>query len=111
MELNCIHRSLKPYCKPDSHGNDPFWIRCSTFGCLDAITDEFKPIRDVLELVIVKPFTFDIYELKQGYLCLKRGSNYCMYEFNDNFCDYDIQPYIDKGECWFKEIIQTQENS
>ena len=108
MELNINHKSLLPYCKPDSHGNNPFWMRCSAIEVKDAITDEYKPIRDVLELVIVKPFTFDIYALKQGVICLKQGDSFCMYEFNDNFCDYDIQPYIDKGECWFNEITKTK---
>lgn len=86
-------------------------MRCSTFGCLDAITDEYKPIKDVLELVVVKPYTLDKYAVKDGILVLKQNGSLYQYIFGDNFCDYDIQPFIDKGECWFKEIIQTQENN
>ena len=103
MILNVNHKSLLPYCKKDAHGNDPFWMRCSPINFLDAITDEYKPIISVLELVIVKPFTFDLYELKHGYLALKQGDIYHEYEFGDNFCDYDLQPFIDGKNCFFKE--------
>lgn len=108
MILNINHKSLLPYCKKDANGNDPFWMRCSAFNVLDVITDDYNPITDVLELVAVKPFTLDLYELKQGRIALKQGNSYYEYEFGDNFCDYDLQPYIDRGECFFKEIVANK---
>lgn len=103
MEVNFYHNSLKKHLVKDMFGNYPFWIRCSAINQYDTVEPTYKPLESVFELVTIKPFTSDIYGLKQGYLLLKHGDSYYEYEFNDKFCDYDIQPYIDRKEVWFKE--------
>lgn len=103
MELNVIHKSLKPLLVKDSHGNYPFWYRCSAIDSLDEIPSDYSLIETVFDLTYIKHRSMDIYGLKVGYIALKHNNKYYRYIFNDNFCDYDIQPYIDRKECWFNE--------
>lgn len=111
MILDAIHSSLKKYLEKDSYGNYPFWIRCSAIESVDSVSDDYIQVRYVFDLVVIKPFTSDVYELKKGYLLLKQNNTWYKYVFGNNFTDYDLQPFIDRNSCYFKEckIILEEE--
>lgn len=111
MEIDCVHKSLLPYYKLDECGNYPFWIRCSAIESIDGVSDDYIQIKSVFDLVVVRPFTSDVYELKKGYLLLKQNNTWHKYVFGNNFTDYDLQPFIDRNSCYFKEckIILEEE--
>jgi len=111
LTLNIIHNSLKGISKKDSHGNDPFWMRCSAVEQIDSIPIGFCSLESIFSLVEILPFTFDKYRLKTAEIILKQNGGFYRYILDENFNDYDLEPFIEIKECWWRENDGVNQNN